>query len=717
MTNILKKLNWVHIGLILILPIILALINPNWIFNASITDDYIYTGYQLALPKYVGWIPSESHYFIERLSVTLPGYVIRHFFSPLMANFVLHLGVYYIATFSVYGIVNKLFNARTAIIVALLFGQYPLILRATGWDYVDGYVMLYMALSIFCLTQAPYSRRRSLYLMGAGGFYLLMITANLFNLFYAPALAIYLIFLESLYNKPLRLIRTGIFVFLGMGGVYVILALFYYQLTGNVLLSNSVNFVTQNQAYIIDSSLIEFDKVAPHWYLFLTLVAVMLIGRLMTVKTIPVSINPASKHTPAQIQRAVISVFAFSCLVMMLFRLRGSLYMNFSFYQTNIVMTAFLPLGVIFSHKIITMSLTRFRYVLGGAFFVPMIPFVTFTFAPHLLTQTVIGIFFVGAIVFAVVTIILYRTQTIQWLVLFVTCASVPLGMMPIVNVYLPYRYFNQYLYEQTLALFEAIDQRYDSFSLDDFRLWYASNDQQTPIFWNLAGTYLWSWGRQIGVNGTTLVNSFTGYDIITLASAESNETFMQQVRDSIERDKLDIIQFEEVRVVTGFSETIVNFIQLRSAFYDSDNSIYRITQTFIQNQYLLEESGWNGYESADATIPFRWTSEPTARLLFVFPQADFDLEKEYRVRFDVLGSLEEEVVNSLSLTINGELVTLTRTDNRYEAVISGELLNAPTLELIFQTDRVSNPFDLGVQDGRQLGVAIGELTIAPIAD
>jgi hypothetical protein len=717
MTTILKKLNWVHVGLILVLPIILVLINPNWIFNASITDDYIYTGYQLALPKYVGWSPSESHYFIERLSVTLPGYVIRQFFSPLIANFVLHLGVYYIAIFSVYGIINKLFNARMAIIVALLFGQYPLILRATGWDYVDGYSMIYMSLSLYCLTQAPHSRRRSLYLLGAGGFYLLMITANLFNLFYAPALAIYLIFLESLYNKPLRLIRTGIFVFLGMAGVYLPLALFYYQLAGHVLLSNSVNFVTDNQTSLTEGALVVFNTVPPQWYLLLTLVAIMLIARLMTVKTIPVSINPSSKHTPEQIQRAVIGVFVFTCLVMVLFRLRGSLYMNLSFYHANIVMTAFLPLGVIFSHKLIHLSPTRFRYVVGGAFFVPMIPFITFTFAHHLLTQTTITIFFIGAVIFALASIILYRTQTIHWLVLFVTFASVPCGVIYILNTYRPQRDFSQYLYEQTLAVYEAIDQRYDSFSLDDFRIWYPPNDLQIIVFQNVSATYLWSWGRRINTEGTTLLNSFNGYDIIVLSSVENNDTFMQQIRDSIERDKFDILQSEEVRATTGFAETIINFIQLRPAFYNPANSLYRITHTAIQYEYLLEESGWNGYESTDANIRFRWTAEPTARLLFVFPQADFDMQKDYRIRFDVINSLEEEVVNSLTLTVNGELLTLTRTDNRYETVISGELLNSPTIELIFQTDRVSNPFDLGIQDGRKLGVAIGELTIAPIAD
>ncbi|HRF96124.1 MAG TPA: hypothetical protein PLZ51_13055, partial [Aggregatilineales bacterium] len=77
--------------------------------------------------------------------------------------------------------------------------------------------------------------------------------------------------------------------------------------------------------------------------------------------------------------------------------------------------------------------------------------------------------------------------------------------------------------------------------------------------------------------------------------------------------------------------------------------------------------------------------------------------------------ALEEEILNSLSLQINGEAVALIHENNLYTGQVSGELLNSPTLEVIFQTDRVSNPFDLGIQDGRKLGVAIGELTIAPV--
>ncbi|MCU0481203.1 MAG: hypothetical protein MUE54_08320, partial [Anaerolineae bacterium] len=184
-----RKLNWVHIGLVVTLPIILALINPNWIFNPSMADDYIYLGYQLGFPKYIGWHPSETHYFIERISWILPGYVIRQIFSPLLANFIVHLGIYYLATFSVYGVLNKLFHSRIALIIAILFGQFPMVLRSTGWDYLDGYGMALLMLSIFFLTYVPHSPRRPYYLIGAGAVYLLMLGTNLFNIFYAPALA------------------------------------------------------------------------------------------------------------------------------------------------------------------------------------------------------------------------------------------------------------------------------------------------------------------------------------------------------------------------------------------------------------------------------------------------------------------------------------------------------------------------------------------------
>ncbi|MCU0481357.1 MAG: hypothetical protein MUE54_09105, partial [Anaerolineae bacterium] len=101
--------------------------------------------------------------------------------------------------------------------------------------------------------------------------------------------------------------------------------------------------------------------------------------------------------------------------------------------------------------------------------------------------------------------------------------------------------------------------------------------------------------------------------------------------------------------------------------------------------------------------------AEPTARLVLDTQSANFDATSQYEVRLNIMSYLEEDVMNSLTLSINGATIPLIRNANSFIGEIGGEV--------IFQTDRVSNPFDLGIQDGRKLGVALSELTIAPVND
>ncbi|MDZ4672258.1 MAG: hypothetical protein SH821_15425, partial [Phototrophicales bacterium] len=174
-----QKLNFGHIALLVIFPIILALINPNWIFNTYIIDDYIYLGYQIDLPAYIGWYPSDSQYYIDRISWILPSYYVRQLFSPLVANFVIHLSVYYLAIFSVYGILNRLFNKRIALITCLMMGQFSLFLRAVGWDYVDGYSLALLSLCAMLVTYAATATKARWYLFGAGAVASIMGVAQL----------------------------------------------------------------------------------------------------------------------------------------------------------------------------------------------------------------------------------------------------------------------------------------------------------------------------------------------------------------------------------------------------------------------------------------------------------------------------------------------------------------------------------------------------------
>jgi hypothetical protein len=75
---------------------------------------------------------------------------------------------------------------------------------------------------------------------------------------------------------------------------------------------------------------------------------------------------------------------------------------------------------------------------------------------------------------------------------------------------------------------------------------------------------------------------------------------------------------------------------------------------------------------------------------------------------------LEETVINSLAITVNGIAIPLTRNGMLFEADIAGDILNTPQLEIIFTLDRVSVPMELGIPDGRTLGVALDWLSITP---
>src|SRR5258708_39568613 len=80
------------------LPILLALINSNWLFTpppllANGTprqpDAWFYFSYFKHFFDFVGQYPFNTQYFAERLSWNLPGYAAYHLFPPSVANLVL----------------------------------------------------------------------------------------------------------------------------------------------------------------------------------------------------------------------------------------------------------------------------------------------------------------------------------------------------------------------------------------------------------------------------------------------------------------------------------------------------------------------------------------------------------------------------------------------------------------------------------------------------
>jgi len=85
-----------HGVVVFALPLLITLINPNWIYNPNLlnrVDTWIYNGLFRYFFDFADKHPSNWHYYVERLSWVMPGYVLYHIFSPEVANAVLHLGV------------------------------------------------------------------------------------------------------------------------------------------------------------------------------------------------------------------------------------------------------------------------------------------------------------------------------------------------------------------------------------------------------------------------------------------------------------------------------------------------------------------------------------------------------------------------------------------------------------------------------------------------
>ena len=361
---------------------------------------------------------------------------------------------------------------------------------------------------------------------------------------------------------------------------------------------------------------------------------------------------------------------------------------------------------MIFSHKVVDMPPTRFRYVMGAAFFLPMLTPIILTFAPQVRTDTVIQIIFISAIVCAGAIVLLHRKQTIQWLILFVMLTSVIATLNILVNIYNPDRYISQRVYEKTMNIVQVINQRYDDFSLDTFRIWFDTRDPNNPIFLAVSSIYLLGWGRHTYFQQSLRDDFFTASNIIILSSYDANTTLLQLN---------EVIQIPlHLRVEDETKVDDIYLISINPNLFDNDLFSYSSLAQYAA--FVLEESGWNGYENATSN-PFRWTAEPLARLVLDSTDANFMPQKTYQVTIQVVASLEEEVLNSLKLTINNQPIDLIQSGNVFSGTIDGMFLDANTLELIFETARISNPFDLGIQDGRKLGVAVGELTIAPLSD
>lgn len=154
--------------LLLAMPLLMTVLIPDWLYpSAGGIDSWIYLGFFRNYPLYQGTVFPETYYG-SRLSWVLPGWCVHQLLPTLLANHVLHLGVYFLAIFSLYDCLCRTVSQRAALVASLALACHPPFLIATGWDYTDGAGIAYYLLTWSLLTRAAGSAWSAGWLCCAG---------------------------------------------------------------------------------------------------------------------------------------------------------------------------------------------------------------------------------------------------------------------------------------------------------------------------------------------------------------------------------------------------------------------------------------------------------------------------------------------------------------------------------------------------------------------
>jgi hypothetical protein len=140
-----------HYILLALSALVVLLGDRDWLYpNGHTTDPWIYYGYFWDYPLYARHFFANTYYG-TRLPWILPGYLAIHLVPYLLGTFVFVLSVYYVAVFSFYLLITRLFNRHIGLFAALLLGTDYYFLRAVLWYYVDGGVLVYLILTLLFL--------------------------------------------------------------------------------------------------------------------------------------------------------------------------------------------------------------------------------------------------------------------------------------------------------------------------------------------------------------------------------------------------------------------------------------------------------------------------------------------------------------------------------------------------------------------------------------
>jgi hypothetical protein len=179
------------IGILISIPVILSAINSNWLYTqVGLVDPWYNVAYFLHYddPSFLNDI-----YKIARLSWIIPGFIVYQIFSPVVANYILHMGCLFISVVFLFLTLNRPFGYRIAFATAACLAIY--VPFHEKWDYQNAPAAAYYIVAYYLITVAALSDRNRNYLFLAGMAFVAAIHATIVFINMVPILGFHFLVL------------------------------------------------------------------------------------------------------------------------------------------------------------------------------------------------------------------------------------------------------------------------------------------------------------------------------------------------------------------------------------------------------------------------------------------------------------------------------------------------------------------------------------------
>lgn len=333
-----------YIYVLALAPLYLLFVSSNWIFSATLSiDPWVYHGYFRNLQEYKT-VFFQDTYYGSRLSWILPGYAIYKFLPPMAANYALHLGLWYSATFALYYTLKTTASRQVGLIAAVFLGSYSYFLQPVGSDYVDGPANVYLLVCFAFLTAAARNQRNTIKLILAGAAFAAVIHTNLFTVIFAPVVMLYFALLS---HRAVG--RRTIAVGLASLGWFLVGSALLTALLGcaNMLIEGNFQFYQPSIHFVRVTigkpnpwKLPVAQWIVQAWWLVLPVVVA--VSALLALAN--------RRFLTSLVGAPAASALLLACVLMILCEWRGVPVLQYYYYASYLIPTTFLAIGALLAN-------------------------------------------------------------------------------------------------------------------------------------------------------------------------------------------------------------------------------------------------------------------------------------------------------------------------------------------------------------------------------